>query len=83
VAVAHRALGVLGGLTQNRRRDYCGGCQAMQEDTFPLGSAGAALQARGQGGAAPTPSRILVVYRSPASLAAVQRSGVEVEEGPT
>jgi hypothetical protein len=55
----------------------------MQEDTFPLGSAGAALQARGQGGAAPTPSRILVVYRSPASLAAVQRSGVEVEEGPT
>ena len=52
MAVAYCDLGVLGGLPQNRRRDYCGGCQAVQEDT-PSGSAGSAAKRSGQGGAAP------------------------------
>jgi hypothetical protein len=52
VAVAHRDLGVVGGLLQNRRRDYCGGCQAVQEDTF-LWVGWLRRQESGQGGAAP------------------------------
>ena len=52
MAVAYCDRGVLGGLPQNRRRDYCGGCQAVQEDTsFWVGWLRS--QDRGQGGAAP------------------------------
>ena len=59
-AFAHRDLGVLGGLPPNRRCDYAGGCQAVQEDTSS-GSAGSALHDRGQGGPRPTSNRFLFV----------------------
>ena len=41
-----------GGLPQNRRRDYCGRCQAVQED-ISLWVGWLRRQDRGQGGAAP------------------------------
>jgi hypothetical protein len=63
-------LGVLRGLPQHRRRDYCGGCQAVQEDTSPLGRLAPPLRPR-PGRAAPTPIRIRIldVSRSPTWLA--------------
>jgi hypothetical protein len=84
VAVAYCDLGVLGGLPQNRRRDYCGRCQAVQEDTS-LWVGWLRRQESGQGGVAPYSEphpRRLSLIRLP-RWAAVQRSGVEVEEGPT
>jgi hypothetical protein len=50
VAVGDRDLGVLGGLPQNRRRDYCSRCQAVQEGHLPLGRP-APPPRPGQGGA--------------------------------
>jgi hypothetical protein len=67
-----------GGLPQNRRRDYCGRCQAVQEDTS-LWSAGSAAKTAARAGPRPTPNRVLGVSRSlPASLgrlAAIWRRG--------
>jgi hypothetical protein len=84
VCVTTSAPGSFGGRSQHRRRDYCGSCQAVQEETFlPVGWLG--LQDRGQGGAAP------YSYPHPGRgpltdlprWAAVQRACVEVEESRT
>ena len=62
MAALRRDLGSFDGLPRNRRRDYCGTCQAVQEDTYLLVGWLRLQEESGQGGAEPCLYLILGVY---------------------